>query len=101
MKQSKPEDETPGVNYENHPARNLQPRAIGYGIGGGYEKPRRRKNESRETSAETYGPLPHSGYYGSGSGRERFQRGQAGFRDELSWYLAQYGHTTTRRKEQK
>ena len=81
--------------YDAHPARNLEPRAQGYGIGGGYERPRRRSVESVEKSQETYGPLPHSGYFGSGAGPERFKRGEAGFRDELSWYLAQYGRTTT------
>lgn len=54
-----------------------------------------------EHHRESYGPVPHAGYYGAGAGRERFERGQAGFDAELSWYRAQYGeHTSNPSKEQ-
>lgn len=78
-----------------HPSRNLEPRARGYGIGGGYEKPYRKRTAPADEHPEIYGPLPHSGYYGSGVGAERFSRGQAGFNDELSWYGPQYGEKTS------
>lgn len=45
---------------------------------------------------ESYGPVPHAGYYGAGAGEERFERGQAGFNAELSWYRAQYGERTSK-----
>jgi hypothetical protein len=78
-----------------HPSRNLEPRARGYGIGGGYEKPYRKRGMIADEPAGAYGPLPHSGYYGSGVGAERFHRGQAGFKEELAWYGAQYGEKTS------
>lgn len=78
-----------------HPSRNLKPRARGYGIGGGYEKPYRKRTATTEQNAEVYGPLSHSGYYGSGVGSERFRRGQAGYNQELSWYGPQYGEKTS------
>ena len=80
-----------------HPSRNLGPRAKGYGIGGGYEKPYRQRSRPKDQQSVTYGPVPHAGYYGAGAGNERFERGQAGFRDELAWYEAQYGETTSGR----
>ena len=80
-----------------HPSRSLEPRARGYGIGGGYEKPYRKRAAPADEHAEVYGPLPHSGYYGSGVGSERFRRGQAGFNQELSWYGPQYGEKTSER----
>lgn len=83
------------VKDPQHPSRNLAPRARGYGIGGGYEKPYRKRGEPGGEPAEGYGPLPHSGYYGSGVGAERFQRGQAGYKQELSWYGPQYGEKTS------
>jgi hypothetical protein len=101
MKPRSSKKDEPTIDYDTHPARNLEPRAQGYGIGGGYEKPRRRSTESAEKKNETYGPLPHSGYFGSGAGRERFKRGEAGFRDELAWYPAQYGRTTTDSEKKK
>lgn len=78
-----------------HPSRSLGPRAKGYGIGGGYEKPYRNRPLPQDHQSESYGPVPHSGYYGSGAGTERFERGQAGFNNELSWYDAQYGEQTS------
>jgi hypothetical protein len=78
-----------------HPSRSLEPRARGYGIGGGYERPYRKRPTTADEPAEVYGPLPHSGYYGSGIGSERFRRGQAGYNEELSWYGPQYGEKTS------
>jgi len=84
-----------------HPSRSLEPRAKGYGIGGGYERPYRKPPRSADQRSESYGPVPHSGYYGAGAGDERFERGQAGYNKELSWYGAQYGESTSgRSKEQ-
>ena len=80
-----------------HPSRSLKARSRGFGVAAGYEKPRQRnKRLAREGIAETYGPLPHAGYYGSGIGTRPFQRGQAGFSNELSWYGSQYGEKTSR-----
>lgn len=79
----------------NHPSRNLAPRARGYGIGGGYEKRYREPRRTKDRPRESYGPVPHAGYYGAGAGKERFEWGQAGFKDELSWYGPQYGESTS------
>ena len=79
----------------NHPSRSLKPRAKGYGIGGGYEKPYRTRPHPSDQPHESYGPVPHSGYYGAGAGAERFEVGQAGFNRELGWYRAQYGESTS------
>ena len=86
----------------SHPSRSLEPRARGYGIGGGYERPYRKPLRPADRRSESYGPVPHSGYYGAGAGDERFERGQAGYNKELSWYGAQYGESTSgaRSKEQ-
>lgn len=84
------------VDRDNpHPSRSLEPRARGYGIGGGYERPYRKRPATADEHAEAYGPLPHSGYYGSGVGSERFRRGQAGYNQELSWYGPQFGEKTS------
>lgn len=84
------------VDRDNpHPSRSLERRARGYGIGGGYERPYRKRPATEDEPAEAYGPLPHSGYYGSGAGSERFRRGQAGYNQELSWYGPQYGEKTS------
>ena len=84
------------VDRDNpHPSRSLAPRARGYGIGGGYERSYRKRSATAGEHAEVYGPLPHSGYYGSGVGSERFRRGQAGYNQELSWYGPQYGEKTS------
>jgi hypothetical protein len=81
---------------KGHPSRNLGSRARGFGIGGGYERPYRKERAKTADSDEgLYGPLPHSGYYGSGVGERPFKRGQAGFTDELSWYRSQYGEKTS------
>ena len=96
----KDEEPDPSLNKNDHretlhPSRSLEPRARGYGIGGGYEKPYRKRTATKDAHSEGYGPLPHSGYYGSGVGSERFRRGQAGFNQELCWYGPQYGKKTS------
>jgi hypothetical protein len=79
-----------------HPSRNLESRSRGFGIGGGYERPyRKEKPKTSDNEEGLYGPLPHAGYYGSGTGSRPFKRGQAGFADELSWYSSQYGEITS------
>lgn len=83
------------TSASGHPSRNLGPRAKGYGIGGGYEKPYRGRPTVKDRQRDIYGPVPHSGYYGAGAGKERFERGQAGFDEELSWYGPQYGENTS------
>lgn len=81
---------------KGHPSRNLQSRARGFGIGGGYERPYRKERPKTSDSDEgLYGPLPHAGYYGTGTGARPFKRGQAGFAGELSWYRSQYGEKTS------
>ena len=79
-----------------HPSRSLGPRAKGYGIGGGYERPYTRdRSGKRDSRRGLYGPLPHSGYYGSGTANRPFKTGQASFSDELEWYRKQYGERTS------
>ncbi|HJQ26551.1 MAG TPA: hypothetical protein VKA60_21730 [Blastocatellia bacterium] len=79
-----------------HPSRNLSARARGFGIGGGYERPyRKEKPRPADAGGEMYGPLPPGGYYGTGIGARPFERGRAGFADELSWYRSQYGEKTS------
>jgi len=91
----KKRSESERFSEDRHPSRNLAPRAKGYGIGGGFEKPYRKRIQTPNQQRESYGPVPHSGYYGAGAGTERFERGQAGFNKELSWYDAQYGEETS------
>ena len=79
-----------------HPSRKLEMRTGGYGIAAGYEKPYRRpKGEERKDKDESYGPIPHSGYYGAGEALRPFKFGQAGFDKELEWYRNQYGKETS------
>ena len=79
-----------------HPSRHLSARARGFGIGGGYERPyRKEKPKPADSSGEMYGPLPPGGYYGTGTGARPFERGQAGFDDEMAWYRSQYGENTS------
>lgn len=85
-------------SQNRHPSRSLDPRTRGYGIGGGYERPYRKSLQS-PTARESYGPVPHSGYYGAVSEAGRFRQGQAGFNDELSWYGPQYGENTSGREK--
>ena len=84
-----------------HPSLSLEPRARGYGIGGAYERPYRSGRPSVREQGASYGPLPHSGYYGAGTESARFKRGQAGFKGELLWYGPQYGETTSGTREDK
>ena len=81
-----------------HPSRSLKPRARGYGIGGGYETLYRARSKPSGEQSDAYGPLPHSGYYGVGSGPERFKQGQASFGSEVAWYDRQYGERTSDRQ---
>jgi hypothetical protein len=84
-------------SQSRHPSRSLDPRTRGYGIGGGYERPYRKSLQTPTARHDSYGPLPHSGYYGAGSDAGRFRHGQAGFNEELSWYGPQYGENTSGR----
>src|SRR5689334_13019022 len=77
-----------------HPSRNLSARAKGFGIGGGYERPYRKEKPKPADSNEMYGPLPPGGYYGTGVGARPFERGEAGFSEEIDWYRTQYGEST-------
>ena len=80
-----------------HPSRNLETRAQGYGIGGGYE--RSYGGSSPEPCIRRdglYSALSHGGYYGAGTTARRFEVGQAGFREELMWYRNQYGDKTSK-----
>jgi hypothetical protein len=85
---------------QRHPSRNLEPRARGYGIGGGYERPYCKRPSPVSRESGSYGPLPHSGYYGAGGASERFERGSAGYNQELHWYGPQYGEKTSGRPEE-
>lgn len=78
-----------------HPSRSLESRSVGYGIGGGYEKPYKKEKAKPADGKRMYGPVPHAGYYGSGTSARPFERGEAGFTDELSWYRSQYGEQTS------
>lgn len=80
-----------------HPSGDLGRRSQGFGIGGGYERPYTR--DARKPANNTrYGPVPHSGYYGSAHNGLRFKLGQAGFRTELDLYKTQYGDKTITKK---
>ena len=79
-----------------HPSRSLSSRSAGYGIAAGYERPyRKRTAEPSVRQNDEYGPIPDSGYYGSGDSARPFKRGQAGYSDELLWYQPQYGEETS------
>ena len=94
----------------NHPSRDLSARSTGFGIAAGYERPYRRarsragkqgpgapkaESDSGRDLQEVYGPMPPAGYYGTGTAARPFERGQAGFADELPWYKLQYGEKTS------
>ncbi len=99
---SEPRTRNSGIGYlkMEHPSRRLEMRTQGFGIGGGYERAYKKDiAESSDTEEELYGPLPHAGYYGAGTGVRRFKQGQAGFQDELTWYKEQFGKTTSRFKK--
>lgn len=80
-----------------HPSRSLTSRAQGYGIAAGYERPYRKKTAEplARRQKDEYGPIPDSGYYGSGDSARPFKRGQAGYNEELLWYPSQYGEVTS------
>ena len=78
-----------------HPSKSLSSRAHGYGIGAGYERPYRSTAEPRSRQKDEYGPIPDSGYYGSGDSARPFKHGQAGYHEELLWYPPQYGEKTS------
>jgi hypothetical protein len=85
-----------------HPSRRLELRSRGYGIGGGYERPYRKDKDAQKKALRgNYGPVPHSGYYGGGTGARRFEVGRAGFGEELDWYKKQYGEETSGYEEGK
>lgn len=82
---------------QKHPSFHLGPRLSGFGIGGGYERPYKRELVKTESlSPLRYGPLPHSGYYGSAEGGWRFRFGQATFGPEIELYKGQYGEETSK-----
>jgi len=94
-------DPKDGTSYtsKRHPAVNLESRARGFGIGGGYERPYRKSAaKPQQSSEESYGPLPPSGYYGTGLASRPFKPGQATFDNEMGWYRSQYGETTSTHK---
>jgi len=76
---------------ELHPSQNLEDRARGFGIGGGYERPLRRIAGVGTTVSNVYGTVPPSGYYGGGVGQLPFEFGKANFGHELGLYPDQYG----------
>ncbi|HYM00125.1 MAG TPA: hypothetical protein VEZ90_14325 [Blastocatellia bacterium] len=79
-----------------HPSHSLDQRRKGFGIGGGYEKPYRKRERSRSDSNDgPYGAIAQTGYYGAGKAAERFDVGEAGFGDEQSWYQRQFGEKTS------
>jgi hypothetical protein len=85
-----------------HPSRTLEMRSGGYGIAAGYEKPyKRARREQNSGKDESYGPIPHSGYYGAGEALRPFKFGEAGFDEELEWYRNQYGKETSGYRKKK
>lgn len=101
MGDAKVDADSVSSNSENkkaleHPSHSLSQRRKGFGIGGGYEKPYRKRERSRSDSTEDlYAAIAQTGYYGAGKGVERFEVGTAGFGDERSWYQHQFGEKTT------
>ncbi|MCI0490078.1 MAG: hypothetical protein L0229_26085 [Blastocatellia bacterium] len=86
----------------SHPSRNLETRAQGYGMGGGYERSYGGDGPKAWAREEgLYGALSHGGYYGAGTSARRFKVGQAGFREELMWYGKQYGDKTSKYGDEK
>ncbi|MBI3654409.1 MAG: hypothetical protein HY231_25555 [Acidobacteria bacterium] len=85
----------PKVNKGKHPSKDLDIRSQGFGVASGYEKT---YNQKTNAIVEVYGPIPHSGYYGTGIGQRPFKIGQAGFSEETSWYKNQYGELTANSK---
>lgn len=87
-----------GEESKKHPSSSLEQRSRGFGIGGGYERPYS-KDKNKSPTPARYGPIPHSGYYGSVDNGLRFKIGQAGFRSELPLYKGQYGVETSKKKQ--
>lgn len=87
------QEDTVVKDQKKHPSRDLDLRKRGYGIGGGYEKPRARKAEAPTGGA--YGAIAHGGYYGTGTMGQPFKMGEATFGDEVEWYRKQYGERTS------
>lgn len=89
------QDDTVVKDQGKHPSKNLGLRKGGYGIGGGYEKPRARRSMAPSGSEpEAYGAICHGGYYGAGTTGQVFKIGEATFGDEREWYRRQYGEKT-------
>ena len=81
---------------QRHPSRSLDARRGGYGIGGGYETPRKKKEVvAADYRSDDYGAISHGGYYGAGTGNRPFGIGQATFEKEIEWYKAQFGEEST------
>ena len=96
------EDKTGGREKAAHPSKNLKVRSKGYGVAAGYEKPYKKESSPKvDELSECYGPIPHAGYYGTGTGMRPFKAGQASFNEELSWYDSQYGESTSGYNEAK
>lgn len=84
-----------------HPSLNLQQRVDGFGIGGGHERPyKRNESPTSRLHPTSYGPIPHSGYYGSAESSLRFRLGQATFNQEISLYKSQFGQETVKAKKE-
>jgi hypothetical protein len=87
-------------NTLEHPSKDYEVRADGFGIAAGIEKPYKgTQKEGLVDAIELYSPIPHSGYYGVGLGIRPFKKGQASFNDEIDWYKKQYGESTQGTKE--
>lgn len=97
MTENKAVSSDPIVQEEKkHPSNNLAARKGGYGIGGGYERPYKKKEKAKTDNRQaSYSVICHGGYSGAGSSSRRFAVGQATFEDEIEWYTAQYGEETS------
>jgi len=85
---------------KKHPSRSLAARKNGFGIGGGYEHPYKRKEGARsDNKIKLYGPIAEGGHFVSGDAGQRFTIGQAGFNEEQSLYESQFGERTSGYKE--
>jgi hypothetical protein len=86
----------PISSFQSHPSRSLASRKKGFGIGGGYEKPRKQgRTVTLIRSPQVYGPIPHQGYYGTTSEDIRFKEGDAGYDEEAPWFNEQYCKITS------
>ena len=90
------EDKSGNREKSAHPSKNLIVRRRGFGVAAGFEQPYKKNSLStRDKQNECYGPMPHAGYYGTGTGLRPFKQGQASFDEELDWYGPQYGESTS------